>query len=73
MNVYQINVEPKAIGGSGIGHIGTSRTFAVVTTSAREAMNIAQGKISDKEEISGCYELSKDCVVDYSHVTGQNC
>lgn len=73
MNVYQVNVEPKGLAGAGIGHMGSGRVIHIVTDSLQEAMSIARGKITDKEEVQGVWETAKDVVVDYSHVTGQNC
>lgn len=73
MNVYQVNVEPKPVSGSGLGGIGCGRNFCVVTETLQDAMSIARGHITDKEQITGIYVLSSDVFVDYSHVTGQNC
>lgn len=70
MNVYEVSIEPKAISGTGIGHVVADRTLVVVTNTAREAMSIASGKISDKEEISGVSEIAKGVVVDYSASQG---
>lgn len=68
MNVYQVNVEPKPVQGTGLGNIGCGRTFTVVTDTMQEAMSIARTKVTGNEEITGIYELSKDAVVDYSKV-----
>lgn len=73
MNVYQVNIEPKGISGSGIGHLGSGRTISIVTGTLQEAISIARTKITDKEEVQGIWETAKDVVVDYSQVTGQNC
>lgn len=68
MNVYTITVTPKAIPGSGIGHIGNDRQITIVTGTLQEAMGIARGKITDKEEIAGIWTNSTDVIVDYSQV-----
>jgi hypothetical protein len=74
MNVYQVNVEPKAVQGAGIGGApGYGRTFTVVTGTLQDAMSIARGHVGDKEQITGIYVTSSDVIVDYSQVTGQNC
>lgn len=75
MNVYQVNIETKAVGGTGLssGPYSSSRTIHVVTGTLQEAMSIARTKITDKEYIQGVWETAKDVVVDYSQVTGQNC
>lgn len=68
MNVYNVTVEPKAVAGAGIGYIGSSRSITIVTGSLQEAMSIARGKITDKEEIVGVYTTASDVIVDYSNV-----
>lgn len=68
MNVYQVNVEPKPVPGTGLGGMGCGRNFTVVTDTLQEAMSIARGKITGNEEVTGIYVLSADCVVDYSKV-----
>lgn len=78
MNVYQVNIEQKAVGGSGltsgpVGPYGGGRTIHVVTGTLQEAMSIARTKITDKEYIQGVWETAKDVVVDYSQQqSGQN-
>ena len=77
MNVYQVNIEQKAVAGTGYssGPVGSygGRTITVVTGTLQEAMSIAKTKITDKEYVQGVWETAKDAVVDYSQVTGQNC
>lgn len=77
MNVYQVNIEPKAVAGTRLsaGAIGSysGRSITVVTGTLQEAMSIARTKITDKEYVQGIWETAKDAVVDYSQVTGQNC
>lgn len=76
MNVYQVNIEPKAVQGAGYtsGPIPySSRTITIVTGTLQEAMSIAKTKITDKEYVQGVWETAKDVIVDYSQVTGQNC
>lgn len=68
MNVYSISIRAKPIAGAGIGYVGGDRAIVVVTGSLLEAMSIARGKITDKEEIIGIYESYVDVVVDYSQV-----
>ena len=77
MNVYQVNIEQKAVAGTGLsaGSIGSygGRSITIVTGTLQEAMSIARTKITDKEYVQGVWETAKDVVVDYSQVTGQNC
>ena len=68
MNVYTITITPKAMAGAGIGHLGNDRQITIVTDSLQDAMSIARGRITDKEEIAGVWTTSTDVIVDYSQV-----
>lgn len=73
MNIYQVNVEPKAVPGTGLGGIGCGRNFTVVTDTLQDAMSIARGHVdNNKETITGVYVISTDTIVDYSHIVAGN-
>ena len=75
MNVYQVNIEQKAVAGAGYssGPVGSygGRTITIVTGTLQEAMGIARTKCSDKERVQGVWETAKDVIVDYSTIQPQ--
>lgn len=78
MNSYQVSVRLKVVPGmgyasTGLGNSGGERYINIITTTVQEAMSIARGKISDKEEIYGIYLQAEDVVVDYSHQQAGQC
>jgi hypothetical protein len=66
MNIYSVQIGPKSVPGSGIGHMGGDRTIYIVTGSIQDAMSIAKTKLNHNEQVTSIYQVAEDAVIDYS-------
>lgn len=68
MNVYSVQIEPKSLAGSGIGHMGSTRTITIVTGTLQDAMSIAKTKCGSAEQVTSIYQTAVDAIIDYSQI-----
>lgn len=71
MNSYSVNISPKTVQGSGIGHMGSDRTITIVTDTLQSAISIAKTKCNSNEHVTSVYLNAEDVVIDYSQIKGQ--